>query len=103
MAQIFRIDFGYRQAMAAKVAGEFHECDIFSSHVIQNTDGTQFIVGKANDLAARAAELALQRLHPIDRQLEMLLEKSLENFHEKNFTNLVITSIKITLCTRWSR
>jgi hypothetical protein len=45
----------------------------------------------------------LQRLHPIDRQLEMLLEKSLENFHEKNVTDLVITSLKITLCAQRSR
>ena len=28
------------------------------------------------------AELALQRLHPLDRRVEMLLKKVLENVHE---------------------
>ena len=38
--------------------------------------------GQPDDLASRAAEFSLQRLHLLGRRVEMLLEKLFENVHE---------------------
>src|SRR6266849_3642798 len=82
VAQIFRINFRDRQAVAAKMSGKFEEGDVFFAHAIQNADGAAFSAGKADDLAPRTAELALEGLHPLDGGAEMLFKKPFENIHE---------------------
>ena len=60
--------------------------------------------GKPDDLAPRTAELTLQRLHPLDRRVEVLLEKSFENFHEYDSQRFSFDFIKITprRSVKWS-
>ena len=67
VAQIFGINFRHRQTVPAKVPGKFEEGDILFAHVIENANRAEFAGGKPDDLAARTAELALQRLHSLDR------------------------------------
>ena len=62
--------------------GKFEESNILFADVIQNADRAELFAGKPDDLAPRAAELALQRLHPLDRRVEMLLKELFENVHE---------------------
>ena len=62
--------------------GEFEEGDILFAHAVQNANRAEFFAGEPDDLASRTAELTLQRLHPLDRCVEMPLKKSFENFHE---------------------
>ena len=50
--------------MKSKVAGEFEESDILFAHVVENSDGADFLTGEAvtreaYDLAARTSKLAL--------------------------------------------
>src|SRR5271169_757277 len=84
LVQIFAINFRYRQTVPAKVAGKFEEGDILLTHVIQNSDRADFAAAaiQPDDLAPRASEFALQRLHSLNRRVEMLFEKSFEDFHE---------------------
>ena len=55
--------------------GKFEKSDILFAYVIQNADRSELSAGKPDDLAPRAAEFAPQRLHPLDRRVEMLLKK----------------------------
>ena len=64
------------------MAGEFEEGDVFFAHVVENSDRADLRAGEPDDFAARAAELALQRLHAIGGRVKMLLKKCFENFHE---------------------
>src|ERR1019366_10821503 len=82
LAQIFAIDFRHRQAVAAKMPGEFQKSRVLFADVVQNSYGAELAAGQPNDLAPRAAELALQRLHPFHREVEMLLEECFESVHE---------------------
>ena len=41
------------------------------------------VPGHTNNAAARPSELTLQRLHPHNRRVEMLLEKFLQNVHKQ--------------------
>ena len=82
VAQIFRVDFRHRQAVPAKMPGKFEERDVLFAHVIQNANRAALFAGKPDDVAPRAAELSLQRLHLRDRCVEMLLKKFFENVHE---------------------
>ena len=78
--------------------GKFEESDVLFAHVIQNANRAEFFAGKPDDLAPRTAELALQRLHPLDRRVEMLLKKLLENVHEYDFQRFSFDeSAKLTL------
>ncbi len=74
MAQILGINFRHRQTVAAKMPGKFEEGDVLFAHVVQNANRAEFAAGKPDDLASRTAELALQRLHSLDRRVEMLLK-----------------------------
>ena len=65
--QIFRVNLRHRQAVPAKMLGEFEESGVFFAHAIKNADGAHFFARKPYDLAPRPAELALQRLHPHGR------------------------------------
>ena len=60
---------------------KLEECDILFAHGVENADGAVRSAGEADDGAARAAKLALQRLHLFGRRMEMLLEKPLKNVH----------------------
>ena len=62
--------------MAAKVAREFEESYILLAHVVENANGAESFGGEPDDLAARTAEFALQRLRSLDGRVEMLFEES---------------------------
>ena len=62
--------------------GKFEESDVFFAHVIQNADRAELFAGKPDDLAPRTSKLALERLHSLDRRVEMLLKKFFENVHQ---------------------
>ena len=61
---------------------EFEERNILFAHVVENADRGVLVVRQPHDIAARAAELPLQRLHPGRRRVEVLLKKLFENGHE---------------------
>jgi len=44
-------------------------------------------------LTPRSAKLPLQRLHPLDRFVEMLLEKFFQNVHTIKIRSLAITKV----------
>ncbi len=75
VVQIFAIDFRHGQTMPAKMPGKFKKGDVLFAHVVQNADRAESAAGQPDDLAPRAAELALQRLHLLGRRVEMLLKK----------------------------
>jgi hypothetical protein len=77
--------------MAAKVTRKFQEGDVFFAHIVENTDRADFLAGKPDDLAARTAELTLQRLRALNRRVEMLLKKSIENFHERDSSDWLLS------------
>src|SRR5208282_5815590 len=81
LAQIFSINFRHRQTVPAKMPGKFEEGDIFFAHAIQNANRADLFAEKPDDLAPRASKLALERLHSLDRRMEMLFKKLLENVH----------------------
>src|SRR5712664_1577576 len=67
--------------MFAKMLGEFQEGGVLFAHAIQNANGAGALVGKADDLAPRAAKFAVQRLHPLHRPVKMLLKQPVQNVH----------------------
>src|SRR5580700_2757904 len=82
LVQSFRVNFRHRQTVAPEVPGKFQEGGVLLAHVMQNSDRSESVVRKPEDVPSRAAELALQRLHPRRRNVEMPLKKILENVHE---------------------
>ena len=83
VGQIFSVDLGDGQAMAAKVAGELKKGKVLFAHGVENADGGVARAGQPDDIASRAAELALQRLHAFSRRMKMLLEEAFKSVHEK--------------------
>ena len=88
LAQVFGIDFRHWQAMPAKMPRKFKERDVLFAHVIENANGadrgSRCGGGKADDLAAGAAQLTLQRLDPIRGKVKMPLEQLAQNIHGNN-------------------
>jgi len=74
VVEVFGIDFRDGQAMAAEMFGEFEEGDVFFTDVVEDADGLVFFVGEADDFAAGAPEIALERGDALGRRVEMLLE-----------------------------
>ena len=64
------------------MAGKLKKGDVLLAHVVENADGALPRAGEPDNDASRAAELALQRLHLLGRQMEMLLEEPFKNVHE---------------------
>ena len=83
LAQIVGVNFRHGKAMAAKVPRELEESDIFFAHVVQDANGAMILVRKPNNAAPRPSKLALQRLYPRHRRVEMLLEEPLQNVHRR--------------------
>ncbi len=69
------VDFRNWQAVAAKVAGEFEEREIFFADVVKDADGGRAGAGEADDLATRAAEFALKREDALGRFVEVGFEE----------------------------
>ena len=88
--EVFGINFGHRQAMAAKMFGEFNEGNIFFTPAIKNSDGAGFAAGESDDFAAGAAEIALKRLNVRGQRVEMLFEEFLENVHGNGSSHSVL-------------
>ena len=65
-----------------EMAGEVKEGDVFFADGIEDADGGLSGAGEADDGAAGAAELALERVDVLCRGVEVLLEEPLENVHE---------------------
>ena len=82
MVQVFGVDLGNRQTVAAEVAGELEEGDVLFAHWIENADGA----------AAGAASRTMARPEPpswpwsgvtsLGGDMEVLLEEALKNVHE---------------------
>jgi len=85
VGQVFLIYFRHRQAVPAKMPGEFQESDVLLVHSIQDANGAEVGAGQPDDISPRAAKLALKRLHSIDTRVKMLLEKLRENVHQYAF------------------
>ena len=81
MVEILGIDFRNRQAVTAKMPGEFQKSDVLFAHVIEDADGADLAGVEADDAASGATELALQRLDVLDRRAEVLFEEVLEDVH----------------------
>ena len=62
--------------------GKFQERDVFFAPVVEHANRAHFFVADPCEFASRAAELAVKRLHPPRRRVEMLLEKFFENVHQ---------------------
>ena len=82
VAQILGVNLGDGQAMAAKVAGELKKGKVLFAHGVENADGGVARAGEADDIAPRAAELALKRLHVFSRRMKVLLEEAFKSVHE---------------------
>lgn len=65
-----------------EVAREFQKSDVFFADVIKDADGAAFSIREADDLAAGAAELALQGLNTLRGETEVVLEELLNSVHE---------------------
>lgn len=76
VVEIFGVDFRDREGMAAKMFGEFHEGEVFFADAVEDADGAVLFGGEAEDFAARAAEVALERLDARGRGVEVALEES---------------------------
>jgi hypothetical protein len=63
------------------VSGEFEKCDVFFADAVKDANGADFSVSQSEDIASGPAELALEGLYTLDRSVEMLFEKPLENVH----------------------
>ncbi len=59
MVERFAVNLRDVQAVAAEVAGEFEESEIFFADVVENADCFGARPAEADDLTARAAEFAL--------------------------------------------
>ena len=96
MLQVFAVNFGDGQAVTPKMAGEFDEGHVLFAHVVKNPNGAGWPIRRntrqADDLAARAAQLALQGLHAFGGNVESLFEQGLEDIHGNG-----VDEIKISL------
>src|SRR2546430_8709449 len=63
MVQVFGVDFRHGQAVAAKMLRKFEEGGIFFATAVENANGADALIGKADNLPAGTTELALQRLN----------------------------------------
>ena len=81
MIQILGVYFRYGQRVPSKMTREFEESDILLSHVVQNPDCGEVIVGETNNPASRSSKFALKRLDTIGCFIETLLKKTFKGFH----------------------
>jgi hypothetical protein len=61
--------------------GKLQKSDVLFRHPVQNPNRAEFVRRKPDDLSPRPAELALQWLQRLGRNVEMLVKKLLENVH----------------------
>ena len=85
VCEIFGVNFRDGQAVFVKMAGKCKEGNVLFANAIENTDGAGALVGKADDLAAGTAELALERLNTHRGGVKMLLEEFLEDVHKQEY------------------
>jgi len=79
VGEVFGVDFGNGEAVAAKMFGESEEGGVLFVDAVEDADGVTSFVGEADDFAAGAAEFALERDDMLGRSVEMLLEELFEN------------------------
>ena len=63
------------------MAREFDESSVFFANAVENADGRVFGKGETDDLAAGAAEFALEGDDVLGRSVEMALEKFFKDIH----------------------
>jgi hypothetical protein len=73
---------------------EFDEGDVLFANRMDDSDRFVFIAFQPDDLAARTAQQPLQGLYPPGGRAEMLLEKSLDGFHEFDHPAVRLTAIR---------
>ena len=52
--------------MSAEMSRKFQKRGVFLAHPVQHPDSAPLFTPQPDDLAARSAELPLQRLNPLD-------------------------------------
>ena len=63
--------------------GELEKGKVLFAHGVENADGGVARAGQPNNIASRAAELALKWPHVLSRRVKVLLEEAFKNVHEK--------------------
>jgi hypothetical protein len=76
LVERFAINFRDGKTVAAEVAGKFEEGEIFFADAVEDADGMRVGAGEADDLAAGAAECALQRNDTLGGFVEVRFEKA---------------------------
>jgi hypothetical protein len=69
--------------MAAKMPGELEKCKVLFAHGVENANGGVARASQPDNIAPRATELALKRLHVLSRQMKVLLEEAFKSVHER--------------------
>ena len=85
VGEVFCVNIRNREAMAAKMSGEFKEGGVFFAHAVEDADGADSCVGQTDDFAAGTTELALERDDALGRSVKMVLEELLENVQGHGF------------------
>jgi hypothetical protein len=85
VVQVLGVDFGDRQAVAAKVFGEFEEGGVLFADAVEDADGAGFFIRETDDFAAGAAEFSLEGLDARGRRVKVLFEERFENVDGHGF------------------
>ena len=67
--------------MPSKVSRKFEDRRVLLADTIQNANCANPSARQPDNLPPRTAQLPLQRLHSLDRRMEVLLEELFENIH----------------------
>jgi hypothetical protein len=81
VVEIFGVNLRNGKTMAAKMSGEFEEGGVLLTNAVEDAYRAMFFVREADDFAAGAAKLALERDNALGRRVKMVLEELFENFH----------------------
>ena len=90
MVQVFGVDFRHGQAVAAKMLRKFEEGGIFFATAVENANGADALIGKADNLPAGTTELALQRLNARGGRVEMPCKQLFENVYGHGFHSIAV-------------
>ena len=86
VAQIFGVNLRHRQTVPAKMPGKFEEGDVLFAHVIQNANRAELLsLASRMILRPEPPSWPCSGCSPLDRRVEMLLEKLFENVHNHAF------------------
>jgi hypothetical protein len=85
VVEVFGVDFGDGEIVAAEMFGEGEEGGVFFADVVEDADGGAPAGSEADDFSAGATEFALERLDVFDGGAEVLFEESFEKVDGHGF------------------